>query len=285
MITGRQGPAFGKYEQGDSDGNGDSADALPQAVPVSMLGMGACGPEGEAILASPKATDIRIEALSPRTKTTSTARRSSSAAWRSTAPPCSTCTAPCEPRRGKVARGFGSMPLGNVWSFPSQAAELRRDAGGDEGAGRADRQDHRRATANSAIRSISTARWSRSTCKAAAEVSERLHLAEPIPKLCTLVAASPFDAALHDAFGKAHGLNCYHTYGPEFMTHDLGHYLGAEFNGRVPRASYMRGEPKPRMPLYHLVGALDPLERCGHQEAGSATACPRRWRSGSATTA
>ena len=28
-----------------------------------------------------------------------------------------------------------------------------------------------------------------------------------------------------------HGLNCYHTYGPEFMTHDLGHYLGAEFAG------------------------------------------------------
>ena len=51
-----------------------------------------------------------------------------------------------------------------------------------------------------------------------------------MPKLCTL-AASPFDAALHDAFGKVHGLNCYDTYGPEFMTHDLAHYLGAEFEG------------------------------------------------------
>ncbi len=39
--------------------------------------------------------------------------------------------------------------------------------------------------------------------EAAAEVSSELQLAEPIPKLCTLVTASPFDAAMHDAFGKA----------------------------------------------------------------------------------
>src|SRR5262249_62371108 len=66
---------------------------------------------------------------------------------------------------------------------------------------------------------------------AAAEVTRQLQLAEPIPKLCTLVVASAFDAAVHDAFGKAHGRNCYHTYGPEFMTHDLSQYLGPEFRG------------------------------------------------------
>jgi hypothetical protein len=27
-------------------------------------------------------------------------------------------------------------------------------------------------------------------------------LAQPIPTLCTLVTASPFDAAIHDAYGK-----------------------------------------------------------------------------------
>src|SRR5262249_22686817 len=84
-------------------------------------------------------------------------------------------------------------------------------------------------------------------------------LAEPIPRLCTLVVASAFDAALHDAFGKAHGLNCYHTYGPDFMTHDLGHYLGPEFKGEA-LAHYVSRMPQPRLPLYHLVGALDPLE-------------------------
>ena len=72
------------------------------------------------------------------------------------------------------------------------------------------------------------------------------------------MAASPFDAALHDAFGKAHGLNCFSTYGPDFMSHDLSHYLGAEFKGET-LDRYVLKKAKPRMPLYHLVGALDPL--------------------------
>src|SRR5262249_48085298 len=95
--------------------------------------------------------------------------------------------------------------------------------------------------------------------QAAAKVTRRRRLAEPIPPLCTLVVASPFDAALHDAFGKVHGLNCYHTYGRDFLEHDLGHYLGEEFAGEQ-LSDYLATEPQPRMPLYHLVGALDPLE-------------------------
>jgi L-alanine-DL-glutamate epimerase-like enolase superfamily enzyme len=83
-------------------------------------------------------------------------------------------------------------------------------------------------------------------------------LPEPIPPLCTLVVASPFDAALHDALGKAHGLSCWYTYGRDFMSHDLGHYLGSEFAGH-DLAHFVLREPVPSLPLYHLVGALDPL--------------------------
>jgi L-alanine-DL-glutamate epimerase-like enolase superfamily enzyme len=89
-------------------------------------------------------------------------------------------------------------------------------------------------------------------------VTHELKLAEPIPKLCALVVASPFDAAVHDAFGKVHGLNCWHTYGSEFLHHDLGHYLGFEYAGdRLDE--FLSRQPKPRMPLYHLIGALDPI--------------------------
>jgi L-alanine-DL-glutamate epimerase-like enolase superfamily enzyme len=163
-----------------------------------------------------------------------------------------------ETRQGKKARGFGSMPLGNVWSFPSRRLSYDDTLG--------------------AMRSL-TERVSRLTrgCKefghpidltwalepeyqkSAEEVTRERSLAEPIPHLCTLVVASPFDAALHDAFGKVHGLNCYHTYGPDFLANDLGHYLGKEFAGeRLDR--WIAREPQPSMPLYHLIGALDPLE-------------------------
>jgi L-alanine-DL-glutamate epimerase-like enolase superfamily enzyme len=160
---------------------------------------------------------------------------------------------------GKVAKGFGSMPLGNVWSFPSKKMSYDVTLGA------------MKALAEQMIKLTGNYREFGHPIdinfaldplydKAAAEISERQHLAEPIPRLCTLVTASAVDAAVHDAFGKAHGVNCYHTYGPEFMTHDLSHYAGAGYKGEYP-SKYISQEPKARMPLYHLVGAVDPLDK------------------------
>jgi L-alanine-DL-glutamate epimerase-like enolase superfamily enzyme len=151
------------------------------------------------------------------------------------------------------------MPLGNVWSFPSKAlsydatlAAMRALAERITALTAAYKETGHPIDINHALEP--------EYVKAAAEVTRQLQLAEPIPVLCTFVVASAFDAAIHDAFGKAHGLNCYHTYGPEFMTHDLGHYLGEEFKGETLER-YIHKEPKVRMPLYHLIGALDPIEK------------------------
>ena len=96
--------------------------------------------------------------------------------------------------------------------------------------------------------------------KAAHDVSRQLLLAEPIPRLCTLVTASPFDAALHDAFGKVHRLSSYETYGRDFIAHDLSHYLGPEFRGHY-LDQYVFRRPQPQLALYHSVGGSDPLEK------------------------
>ena len=159
---------------------------------------------------------------------------------------------------GRAAAGFGSMPLGNVWSFPSQV--LSYDA--TLGAMKALAERIARITGDwKEFGHPIDLSWALEPAylEAAAGVSRQLHLAEPIPKLATLVVASGFDAAVHDAFGKVHGLNCYQTYGPAFMAHDLSRYLGTEFRGEYLDRYVLQG-PKPRMPLYHLVGALDPLE-------------------------
>jgi len=89
-------------------------------------------------------------------------------------------------------------------------------------------------------------------------LSEELKLADPIPPLSTLVCASAFDAALHDGFGRLHQLNCYHTYGPDFMSYDLSHYLGGTYQG-LTLDRFVNVTAQPTMPLYHLIGALDPL--------------------------
>src|SRR5262245_35079280 len=43
------------------------------------------------------------------------------------------------------------------------------------------------------------------------------------------------------------------------MNHDLSRYLGAEYKGEYP-SHYFRRDPKPRMPLCHLISAVDPIE-------------------------
>ena len=159
---------------------------------------------------------------------------------------------------GHVAEGFGSMPMGNEWSFPSKtlsydttleamkrlAERLRKITEGYSDAGHP-------IDINFALEP--------EYLKAALEVAEEMHLDQPIPKLCTLVTASPFDAAIHDAFGKAHNLNCYLTYGPEFMSHDLAHYLTSEFKGKFP-SQYLLAAPKPWLWCNHSVGAADPID-------------------------
>ena len=82
---------------------------------------------------------------------------------------------------------------------------------------------------------------------------------------------------LHDAFGKVHGLNCYHTYGPDLMNHDLGHYLGNDYRGET-LDRYVRKSPQPRLPLYHLIGALDALEEKAAPVAGQIKTLPSKSR-------
>jgi L-alanine-DL-glutamate epimerase-like enolase superfamily enzyme len=157
---------------------------------------------------------------------------------------------------GKEARGFGSMTLGNAWAFPAAP----QDAG--LGAMKALAAELRATTAacDETGHPIDVFRTLEPQYLRAAEgLSRTLALSSPIPKLCTLVVASAFDAAIHDAYGKAFGLSCYATYGPTFMRHDLSVDLGPEFRGEY-LDRYINVAPQARLPVFHSVGASDPLE-------------------------
>lgn len=162
-----------------------------------------------------------------------------------------------ETRDGRRAIGHGSMPMSNAWAWPSQVVSgpdalaamialgerLVRIAGDFTDFGHPLEITHV---------------LSQSYGTTAQDVARQTPLAEPMPRLAQLVAASPLEAAIHDAYGKALGLNAYNTLGPEFVNTDLAHYLTPEFRGEYLDRFTLR-EPKPTMPLYHLVGALDPL--------------------------
>lgn len=87
----------------------------------------------------------------------------------------------------------------------------------------------------------------------------------PLPYLAALVCCSPFDVALHDAFGNLHGTDVYATYTRPWLVSDLSDYLVpgeddvVSFVGRMP-ADYLLIRPAPKLLAWHLVGGLDPLD-------------------------
>ncbi|MBI1762448.1 MAG: mandelate racemase/muconate lactonizing enzyme family protein [Acidobacteria bacterium] len=164
-------------------------------------------------------------------------------------------TATVRTRGGKLVKGFGSMPLGNVWAFPSRVLDYNATLGA------------MRALAERIGKLTGEYReWGHpieinyqlepAYLKAAAAVTQELKLAQPIPKLCMLVTASAFDAALHDAYGKALGLSSYQTYTRELMGYDLARYLNSDFKGEALQP-YIMKQPRPRISMFHSVGGAD----------------------------
>lgn len=89
---------------------------------------------------------------------------------------------------------------------------------------------------------------------------------EPMPWLAALVCASAFDIALHDAAGQVSGLPVYALYGPEHLSRTLESFIEpapdakVDFTGRYPVEYLVSNAPK-QLPVWHLVGGLDPLTR------------------------
>ncbi len=162
-----------------------------------------------------------------------------------------------ESRSGQHATGFGSMPVGNVWAWPSSLVEPKQAEKAmclfaEEAVSLVNdfpESDH----AVDIVYHISA-----EYTHLGKSIAHRLGLPEAVPPLAQLVAASPVDAALHDAYGRVNRVNSYNALSAEYMNCDLSHYLDDQFEGEY-LDQYTLREPKPRMPLYHLVGALDPL--------------------------
>src|SRR5882672_11105486 len=103
---------------------------------------------------------------------------------------------------GEISKGFGSMPMGNVWSFPSRTLSYETTLGAMKAL--AERISKITAGYKESGHPIDiNVALEPAYLAAAGEVTRQLKLQEPIPKLCTLVTASAFDGAVHDAFGKA----------------------------------------------------------------------------------
>lgn len=162
-----------------------------------------------------------------------------------------------ESRNRKHATGFGSMPVGQVWAWPSdQVSPEQAESAMCDFAERVARLTDDLDEFGHPIDIIFhvSAEYSH----LAKVVANEHKLPEPLPNLAQLVAASPLDAAIHDAYGTVNDRNSYDVLSKEFMNNDLAYYLDDQFAGEYLNRYTLR-EPTPRMPLYHLIGAMDPL--------------------------
>jgi L-alanine-DL-glutamate epimerase-like enolase superfamily enzyme len=87
---------------------------------------------------------------------------------------------------------------------------------------------------------------------------------EAMPYLGALVCLSAFDVAVHDAFGMLLGRDIYECYGAGHLSRDLAAFVEPEpgsrvdFRGKYPQ-DYLIASPPKQIPVWHLVGGVDPL--------------------------
>jgi L-alanine-DL-glutamate epimerase-like enolase superfamily enzyme len=158
---------------------------------------------------------------------------------------------------GKHATGHGSMPVGNVWAWPSATLEPAQTEKAMMAFSKTVAELFESYPGFGHPLEIEF-EVSAEYAHQARRIAESQGLAEIIPPLAQLVCASPIDAAVHDAYGRMLKLNSFNALSKEFCRTDLSEFLDEQFAGEY-LDKYTLREPVPTLPLYHLIGALDPL--------------------------
>ncbi|QEG41818.1 mandelate racemase/muconate lactonizing enzyme family protein [Roseimaritima ulvae] len=158
---------------------------------------------------------------------------------------------------GARAVGAGSMTMGNAWAWPSQQLDSQQTLAAVLRLAEKIVEDAADSPETGHPLDVCLALAGR-RASLAAEVERELDLPESIPELAILMAAAPLEAALFDAHGKALRTSSYQLLGADCLPNDLGVYLGADFKG-LRLDQFVSAQPQASLPLYHLVGALDPL--------------------------
>ncbi|MBN1441271.1 MAG: hypothetical protein JXA90_01115 [Planctomycetes bacterium] len=178
---------------------------------------------------------------------------------------CARASMRIEEGGGRTAEGWGETPLSVQWVWPGSLGYEERHQALREFSRRLAREWARTDLCGHPIE-IGSDFIEGPLRRLLAEFNAERGSAEPMPHLAALVCCSVFDIALHDAYGRLHGRPVYETYSREFMSRDLSAFLEpaegsrVAFAGRYPEEFLVRPAPD-RLPAWHLVGGMDPLDR------------------------
>ena len=175
---------------------------------------------------------------------------------------CARAKVTVEDARGNSAVGWGETPLSVQWVWPSEVPYSKRHTALID-------FSKRLAIAWPQFESIGHPielchAFHENVLHSLQDELNSTNGGEPMPYLAGLVVASVFDQAIHDAFGVLHNVDIYKTYNKEFMSKDLSHFFESthdsdvSFADRYP-ADFLIENPAQQLPVWHLVGGLDPL--------------------------
>ncbi|MFK5924131.1 MAG: hypothetical protein QM496_18290 [Verrucomicrobiota bacterium] len=177
---------------------------------------------------------------------------------------CARAKVTVEGKDGKTAVGWGETPVAVGWAWPAPIDyEERHTAMKDftVAAGRAFAEFKEEGHAFDIGHTFINQQLEKLRSEFNAGKSEE----EALPHLAALICFSLFDIATHDAFGNLHQVPVYDTYNADWMPHDLSHYLEAaegsdvSFDGLYP-ADFFVPQAASQLPVWHLVGGLDPID-------------------------
>lgn len=158
---------------------------------------------------------------------------------------------------GQRGRGLGSMTMGVAWAWPDPAVDdatklkvvleiAERLAGVCQDMGVAGHPAE-------ICQQLAPHRSS-----VARKVAQEHRLQASVPELALLLAGSAIEAALFDAQGKAVGLSSYALLSADHLRSDMGKLLNDSAYAGLRLDQFVTPRPTSSLPLYHLVGALDP---------------------------
>jgi L-alanine-DL-glutamate epimerase-like enolase superfamily enzyme len=164
---------------------------------------------------------------------------------------------------GSTAAGWGETPLSVQWVWPSQLSYQERHEALKEFTLRLARTWSEFENSGHALEVGYV--FQRDVLPGMlADFNSEERTSEPMPWLAALVCCSAFDIALHDAYGNAVGKPVYETYNAEYLSGDLSDYLEpaegsrVSFKGKYP-SDYLVGDVPDKLPVWHLVGGVDPI--------------------------
>jgi L-alanine-DL-glutamate epimerase-like enolase superfamily enzyme len=161
-----------------------------------------------------------------------------------------------ESRTGRRARGQADTPLNVQWAWPADTPY-------------SERLDAMVGACGALVRAwVDPPRWGHPLELGHLFDVEQLPVVagERVPRLAALVCNSAFDLALHDAYGRLHGVDVYETYTGDWISRDLQHFFadddaGERFRSLHP-ADFLtpRAQVPSQLPVWHLVGGLDAID-------------------------